>query len=101
MSEYMESQSVSRLVGAAPGLVGYDDGGYLTDAIRNNPYSIVLIDEIEKAHPQVMDLFLQLFDEGRLTDSKGNTVNARNCIFIMTSNLTINNLEREFTPSSG
>jgi len=91
MSEYMESQSVSRLVGAAPGLVGYDDGGYLTDAIRNNPYSIVLIDEIEKAHPQVMDLFLQLFDEGRLTDSKGNTVNARNCIFIMTSNLTINN----------
>ena len=91
MSEYMESQSVSRLVGAAPGLVGYDDGGYLTDAIKNNPYSIVLIDEIEKAHPQVMDLFLQLFDEGRLTDSKGNTVNARNCIFIMTSNLTINN----------
>lgn len=91
MSEYMESQSVSRLVGAAPGLVGYDEGGYLTDAIRNNPYSIVLIDEIEKAHPQVMDLFLQLFDEGRLTDSKGNTVNARNCIFIMTSNLTINN----------
>lgn len=91
MSEYMESQSVSRLFGAAPGLVGYDEGGYLTDAIRNNPYSIVLIDEIEKAHPQVMDLFLQLFDEGRLTDSKGNTVNARNCIFIMTSNLTINN----------
>lgn len=91
MSEYMESQSVSRLVGAAPGLVGYDEGGYLTDAIRNNPYSIVLIDEIEKAHPQVMDLFLQLFDEGRLTDSKGNTVNACNCIFIMTSNLTITN----------
>ena len=91
MSEYMESQSVSRLVGAAPGLVGYDDGGYLTDAIRNNPYSIVLIDEIEKAHPQVMDLFLQLFDEGRLTDSKGNTVNACNCIFIMTSNLNIGN----------
>lgn len=76
MSEYMESQSVSRLVGAAPGFVGYEDGGYLTDSIRNNPYSIVLIDEIEKAHPQVIDLFLQLFDDGRLTDSKGNTVNA-------------------------
>lgn len=90
MSEYMESQSVSRLVGAAPGFVGYEDGGYLTDSIRNNPYSIVLIDEIEKAHPQVIDLFLQLFDDGRLTDSKGNTVNARNCIFIMTSNLSIN-----------
>ena len=98
MSEYMESQSVSRLVGAAPGLVGYEDGGYLTDSIRNNPYSIVLIDEIEKAHPQVMDLFLQLFDEGRLTDSKGNTVNARNCIFIMTSNLNISNFYE--TPSS-
>ena len=91
MSEYMESHSVSKLIGAAPGYVGYDEGGYLTDAIRNNPYSIVLIDEIEKAHPQVMDLFLQLFDEGRLTDSKGNTANACNCIFIMTSNLTINN----------
>ena len=98
MSEFMESQSVSRLVGAAPGLVGYEDGGYLTDSIRNNPYSIVLIDEIEKAHPQVMDLFLQLFDEGRLTDSKGNTVNARNCIFIMTSNLNISNFYE--TPSS-
>ena len=91
MSEYMESESVSRLIGAAPGYVGYDEGGYLTDAIRNNPYSIVLIDEIEKAHPRVMDLFLQLFDEGRLTDSKGNTVNACNCMFIMTSNLDINN----------
>jgi len=91
MSEYMESHSVSRLIGAAPGLVGYDEGGYLTDAIRNNPYSIVLIDEIEKAHPKVMDLFLQLFDEGRLTDSKGNTVNACNCMFIMTSNLAISN----------
>ena len=91
MSEYMESHSVSKLIGAAPGYVGYDEGGYLTDAIRNNPYSIVLIDEIEKAHPQVMDLFLQLFDEGRLTDSKGNTANASNCIFIMTSNLIFNN----------
>ncbi len=89
MSEYMEKESVSRLIGAAPGLIGYDEGGYLTDAIRNNPYSIVLIDEIEKAHPKIMDLFLQLFDEGRLTDSKGKTANARNCIFIMTSNLSI------------
>lgn len=98
MSEYMESASVSRLIGAAPGLVGYDDGGYLTDAIRNNPYSIVLIDEIEKAHPRVMDLFLQLFGEGRLTDSKGNTVNASNCIFIMTSNLSLS--DTYVTPSS-
>ena len=91
MSEYMESHSVSKLIGSPPGYIGHDEGGHLTDAIRNNPYSIVLIDEIEKAHPQVMDLFLQLFDEGRLTDSKGNTINACNCIFIMTSNININN----------
>lgn len=99
MSEYMGIESVSKLIGAAPGLIGYEEGGYLTDAIRNNPYSIVLIDEIEKAHPQIINIFLQLFDEGRLTDSKGKTVNARNCIFIMTSNLLISGKSNSFSDS--
>jgi len=87
MSEYKEKQSVAKLIGSPPGYVGYEDEGKLTKEIRQNPYSIVLFDEIEKAHPEVMDLFLQLFDEGRITDSKGRTVNAKNCIFIMTSNV--------------
>lgn len=87
MSEYMESHSTARLIGAPPGYVGYEEGGQLTEAVRRKPYSVVLFDEIEKAHPQVFNLFLQIFDEGRLTDSKGTTVDFRNTIIIMTSNL--------------
>jgi len=87
MSEYMESHSVSRLVGAPPGYVGFDDGGQLTEAVRRRPYSVVLFDEMEKAHPDVFNILLQLLDDGRLTDSKGNTVNFRNCIIIFTSNV--------------
>jgi ATP-dependent Clp protease ATP-binding subunit ClpB len=87
MSEYMEKFSVSRLIGAPPGYVGYEEGGQLTEAIRRKPYSVVLLDEIEKAHPEVFNVLLQLLDEGRLTDSKGRTVNFKNTIVIMTSNL--------------
>jgi ATP-dependent Clp protease ATP-binding subunit ClpB len=87
MSEYMEKISVSRLIGAPPGYVGYEEGGQLTEAIRRKPYSIVLLDEIEKAHQEVFNVLLQVLDEGRLTDSKGRTVNFRNTIVIMTSNL--------------
>ena len=87
MSEYMEKFSVSRLIGAPPGYVGYDEGGQLTEAVRRKPYSVVLLDEIEKAHPEVFNLLLQVLDEGRLTDSKGRTVNFKNTIIIMTSNL--------------
>ncbi|MBN1970498.1 MAG: ATP-dependent chaperone ClpB [Candidatus Delongbacteria bacterium] len=87
MSEYMESHSVSRLIGAPPGYVGYDEGGQLTDAVRKRPYSIILLDEIEKAHPQVFNVLLQVLDDGRLTDNKGRTVNFKNTIIIMTSNL--------------
>lgn len=86
MSEYMEKHSVSRMVGSPPGYVGYDEGGQLTDAIRKNPYSIVLFDEIEKAHPDVFNLLLQILDDGRLTDSKGRVVSFRNAILVMTSN---------------
>ena len=87
MSEYMEKYSVSRLVGAAPGYVGYEEGGQLTEAVRRNPYSIVLFDEIEKAHPDVLNLLLQILDDGRLTDSNGRTVDFKNTIIIMTSNV--------------
>lgn len=87
MSEYMESHSVARLIGAPPGYVGYDEGGQLTEAVRRRPYSVVLFDEIEKAHPQVFNLLLQVLDDGRLTDSKGTTVDFRNTIIILTSNL--------------
>ncbi len=87
MSEYMESHSVSRLVGAPPGYVGYDEGGQLTEAVRRNPYSIVLFDEIEKAHKDVFNILLQILDDGRLTDSQGRTVDFKNTIIIMTSNL--------------
>jgi ATP-dependent Clp protease ATP-binding subunit ClpB len=87
MSEYMESHSVARLIGAPPGYIGYDEGGQLTEAVRRKPYSVILFDEIEKAHPQVFNLFLQILDEGRLTDSKGVTVDFKNTILIMTSNL--------------
>lgn len=87
MSEYMEKFSTSRLIGAPPGYVGYDEGGQLTEAVRRKPYSVVLLDEIEKAHPEVFNVLLQMLDEGRLTDSKGRTVDFKNTIIIMTSNL--------------
>lgn len=87
MSEYMEKFSVSRLIGAPPGYVGYEEGGQLTEAVRRQPYSVVLLDEIEKAHPEVFNVLLQLLDEGRLTDNQGRTVDFKNCIIIMTSNL--------------
>jgi len=87
MSEYMESFNVSRLIGAAPGYVGYEEGGQLTEAVRRNPYSIVLFDEIEKAHPDVFNILLQILDDGRITDSQGRTVDFKNTIIIMTSNL--------------
>lgn len=87
MSEYMEKHSVSRLVGAPPGYVGYDEGGQLTEAVRRNPYSVILFDEIEKAHEDVFNIFLQILDDGRLTDNKGKTVDFKNTIIIMTSNI--------------
>jgi ATP-dependent Clp protease ATP-binding subunit ClpB len=87
MSEYMEKHAVSRLIGAPPGYVGYDEGGQLTEAVRQKPYSVVLLDEIEKAHPEVFNILLQVLDDGRLTDSKGREVNFKNTIIIMTSNL--------------
>ncbi|HTY10859.1 MAG TPA: ATP-dependent chaperone ClpB [Bacteroidota bacterium] len=87
MSEYMEKFSVSRLIGAPPGYVGYEEGGQLTEAVRRRPYSVILLDEIEKAHPEVFNVLLQLLDDGRLTDSKGRTVNFKNTVVIMTSNL--------------
>ena len=92
MSEYMEKFSVSRLVGAPPGYVGYEEGGQLTEAVRRHPYSIVLLDEIEKAHPEVFNILLQVLDDGRITDSKGNLVSFKNTIIIMTSNIGSNYL---------
>ncbi len=87
MSEYMESHSVAKLIGAPPGYIGYEQGGYLTEAVRRNPYSIVLFDEIEKAHPEVLNILLQLLDEGTLTDSRGNIINFKNTVVILTSNI--------------
>ncbi len=87
MSEYMEKHSVSRLVGAPPGYVGYDEGGQLTEAVRRRPYAVVLFDEIEKAHPDVFNILLQIMDDGRITDSHGRTVNFKNTVIIMTSNI--------------
>ncbi|MBU1399034.1 MAG: AAA family ATPase [Proteobacteria bacterium] len=87
MSEYMEKHSVSRLIGAPPGYVGYDEGGYLTEAVRRRPYSVVLFDEIEKAHPEVFNVLLQILDDGRMTDGHGRTVDFKNTIIIMTSNV--------------
>jgi ATP-dependent Clp protease ATP-binding subunit ClpB len=89
MSEYMEKHSVSRLIGAPPGYVGYDEGGYLTEAVRRRPYSVVLLDEVEKAHPDVWNIMLQIFDDGRLTDGKGRTVDFKNTVLIMTSNIGV------------
>merc|ERR1712159_421082 len=86
MSEYLEAHSISRLIGAPPGYIGYDEGGQLTEAVRRKPYSVVLLDEIEKAHPDAFNVLLQVLDEGRLTDNKGSVANFKNTIIIMTSN---------------
>ena len=104
MSEYQEKFSVSRLIGAPPGYVGYDEGGQLTEAVRRKPYSVVLFDEIEKAHPDVFNILLQVLDDGRLTDNKGRTVNFKNTIIIMTSNLGSGYIQSQFeklTPQTG
>ena len=87
MSEYSERHSVARLIGAPPGYVGYEEGGQLTEAVRRRPYSVVLLDEVEKAHPETFDILLQVLDDGRLTDGQGRTVDFRNVILVMTSNL--------------
>ena len=87
MSEFMEKHSVARLIGAPPGYVGYEEGGYLTEAVRRRPYSVVLLDEVEKAHPEVFNILLQVLDDGRLTDGHGRTVDFRNTVVVMTSNL--------------
>ena len=87
MSEYSERHSVARLVGAPPGYVGYEEGGQLTEAVRRRPYSVVLLDEVEKAHPETFDILLQVLDDGRLTDGQGRTVDFRNVILVMTSNI--------------
>jgi ATP-dependent Clp protease ATP-binding subunit ClpB len=96
MSEYQEKHSVSRLVGAPPGYVGYDEGGQLTEAVRRKPYSVVLLDEIEKAHPDVFNILLQVLDDGRLTDNKGRVVNFKNTIVIMTSNMGSHIIQENF-----
>jgi ATP-dependent Clp protease ATP-binding subunit ClpB len=96
MSEYQEKHSVSRLVGAPPGYVGYDEGGQLTEAVRRKPYSVVLFDEIEKAHPDVFNVLLQVLDDGRLTDNKGRVVNFKNTIIIMTSNMGSHIIQANF-----
>ena len=87
MSEYMEKHAVARMIGAPPGYVGYEEGGQLTEAVRRRPYAVILFDEIEKAHPDVFNVLLQILDDGRLTDSKGRTVHFKNTVLIMTSNL--------------
>ncbi len=97
MSEYMEKHAVSRLVGAPPGYVGHDEGGQLTEAVRRKPYSVILLDEIEKAHPEVFNILLQVLEDGRLTDTKGRTVDFRNTVIIMTSNVGANLIKREAT----
>ncbi|MFA0077101.1 ATP-dependent chaperone ClpB [Vibrio artabrorum] len=96
MSEFMEKHSVARLVGAPPGYVGYDEGGYLTEAVRRKPYSVILLDEVEKAHPDVFNILLQVLDDGRLTDGQGRTVDFRNTVVIMTSNLGSSRIQENF-----
>ena len=96
MSEYQEKFSVSRLIGAPPGYIGYDEGGQLTEAVRRKPYSVILFDEIEKAHPDVFNILLQVLDDGRLTDNKGRVVNFKNTIIIMTSNLGSSYIQEQF-----
>ncbi|MBN8822140.1 MULTISPECIES: ATP-dependent chaperone ClpB [unclassified Spirosoma] len=101
MSEYQERHAVSRLIGAPPGYVGYDEGGQLTEAVRRKPYSVVLLDEIEKAHPDVWNILLQVLDEGRLTDNKGRTANFKNTIIIMTSNIGSHLIQEKFAEDEG
>ena len=100
MSEFMEKHSVSRLVGAPPGYVGYEEGGYLTEAVRRKPYSVILLDEVEKAHPDVFNILLQVLDDGRLTDGQGRTVDFRNTVVIMTSNLGSDLIQEGFAEHS-
>ena len=95
MSEYMEKHSVARLIGAPPGYVGYEEGGQLTEQVRRRPYAVVLFDEIEKAHPDVFNVLLQMMDDGRLTDGKGRVVDFKNTILIMTSNIGSQFLQAE------
>jgi ATP-dependent Clp protease ATP-binding subunit ClpB len=97
MSEYQERHSVSRLIGAPPGYVGYDESGQLTEAVRRKPYSVILLDEIEKAHPDVFNILLQVLDDGRLTDNKGRTVDFKNTIIIMTSNIGSHIIQENFS----
>ncbi len=100
MSEFMEQHSVARLIGAPPGYIGYEEGGRLTEAVRRKPYSVILLDEIEKAHPDVFNVLLQVFDDGRLTDGKGRTVDFKNTVIIMTSNIASQQIQ-EMTEKSG
>ena len=97
MSEYMEKHTVSKLIGSPPGYVGYGEGGYLTEAVRRKPYSVILFDEIEKAHPDVFNMLLQILDDGRLTDSQGKTVNFKNTVIIMTSNVGASTIDKKNT----
>jgi ATP-dependent Clp protease ATP-binding subunit ClpB len=94
MSEYMEKHSVARLIGAPPGYVGYDEGGQLTEAVRRKPYAVILFDEIEKAHPDVFNVLLQVLDDGRMTDGQGRTVDFKNTVIVMTSNLGSHDIQR-------
>ena len=96
-SEYMEKHSVARLIGAPPGYIGHDEGGQLTEAVRRNPYSVILLDEIEKAHPDVFNILLQIMEDGRLTDSKGKIINFKNTIVIMTSNVGAHDIKKQNT----
>jgi ATP-dependent Clp protease ATP-binding subunit ClpB len=100
MSEFMEQHSVARLIGSPPGYVGYEEGGRLTEAVRRKPYSVILLDEIEKAHPDVFNVLLQVFDDGRLTDGKGRTVDFKNTVIIMTSNIASQQIQ-QITEESG
>ena len=93
MSEFMEKHSVARLIGAPPGYVGYEQGGYLTELVRRRPYALILLDEVEKAHPDVFNILLQVLEDGRLTDGQGHTVDFRNCIIVMTSNLASSEIQ--------
>ena len=95
MSEYMEKHSVSKLIGSPPGYVGHEEGGQLTERVKRNPYSVVLLDEIEKAHPDVFNILLQVFEDGHLTDGLGNTIDFKNTILIMTSNIGARFIEKK------
>src|SRR4029078_536913 len=101
MSEYMEKHTVAKLIGSPPGYIRYEEGGQLTEALRRRPYSVVLFDEIEKAHMDVFNILLQIFDDGRLTDTKGRTVNCKNALFIMTSNLGSDQLLQKMEHAKG